>query len=157
MIRVLFLCTGNICRSPMADGMMRHLIKQADLEAHLQVDSAGIDRYHVGDPTHQGTVNVLKKHGIHFSKRARLLSDADGGSFHYLIGMTSEHLRFLERAKLVSGNTSAVVARLLDYTDAFAERDVPDPYYSGEFDQVYQMVLAGCTGLLAAIRAEHGI
>lgn len=157
MIRVLFLCTGNICRSPMADGILRHLVKEAALEAHIQVDSAGVDRYHVGDLTHQGTVNVLKKHGIHFSKRARLLNDDDGGSFNYLIGMTSDHIRFLERAKAANANKTAVVARLLDYADGVNERDVPDPYYSGEFDRVYQMILSGCSGLLAAIRKEHGI
>jgi Protein-tyrosine-phosphatase len=157
MIGVLFLCTGNICRSPMAHGIFNHLVREANLQDRLFADSAGIDRYEAGRPTHDGTVNVLKKHGIIFSKRARLLTEQDGANFHYLIGMTQDHIRALERVRLLANNPSARVALLLDYAPQLGVREVPDPYYNGKFDECYMLVNAGVRGLLAAIRREHGL
>ncbi len=157
MIGVLFLCTGNICRSPMAHGIFNHLVREANLQDRIYADSAGIDSYEAGQPTHSGTVSILKKHGVIFSKRARLLTEQDGANFDYLIGMTQDHLRALERVRLIAGNSRAQVALLLDYAPQLGVREVPDPYYNGKFEECYTLVNAGVRGLLAAIRREHGL
>ncbi len=157
MIGVLFLCTGNICRSPMAHGIFNHLVREAGLHNQLFADSAGIDSYEAGQPTHSGTTNILKKHGIVFSKRARLLTEQDGSNFHYLIGMTEDHLRALQRIRLIANNPSAEVALLLDYAPQLGIREVPDPYYNGKFEECFTLVNAGVRGLVAAIRRKHNL
>lgn len=152
-VKVVFVCLGNICRSPMAEGVLRHLIKQAGLDQQIVVDSCGTGGWHVGEEAHVGTQKVLAKHGMSFHHAARQLCEADFNEADYLIAMDSENLRGIKRFM----NTDAEVALLLDFAKAVEESDVPDPYYTGRFDEVFELIKAGCEGLLAHIRTKEGI
>lgn len=155
MIRVLFVCTGNICRSPMAEAVFSHLVNQAGLSEFITCDSAGTDAYHAGDSPHPGTIRILLKHGISYSGISRLLTRDDLSRFDYVIAMDDEHMHDIHR--LNRPPAGCKIARLLDYAPEVPEREVPDPYYNGKFEHVYQLVLAGSMGLLAQIRAEHNL
>lgn len=152
-IKVVFVCLGNICRSPMAEGVFRHLVKQAGLEQQIMIDSCGTGGWHTGEEAHVGTQRVLAKHGMSFRHSARQLCEADFDEADYLVAMDSDNLRGIRRFK----NTNAEVALLLDYAKNVDESDVPDPYYTGRFDDVFELVKAGCEGLLAHIRVKEGI
>lgn len=152
-IQVTFVCMGNICRSPMAEGVFRHLVEQAGLADQFAVDSCGTGGWHVGEKPHPGTRKVLRKHGIDYDGRARQLAATDLAHADYLIALDSENLHTLRRR----GSTTAETSLLLDYADGIRKRDVPDPYYSGSFDHVYQLVEAGCQGLLQHIREKEGL
>jgi protein-tyrosine phosphatase len=158
MIRVLFVCTGNICRSPMAEAVFQKLVRDAGLSDHIEIDSAGTGHWHAGERAHPGTLRVLRKHGIEdYDGRARALRTDDLKRFDYVIVMDDGHLddvRYLQRRH---GDGRAQVARLLDFAPKAGEDEVPDPYYSGEFDRVYDLVLAGARGLLAHLRKEHNL
>lgn len=155
MIRVLFVCAGNICRSPMAEGVFRHLVEEAGLSDRIQVDSAGTGPWHVGEAAHPGTRKVLSQHGIHYQGRARQLTRADLREFDYIVAMDHENLADI-RAR-ADGRTGAEVRLLLDYAPQTPTREVPDPYYSGRFEAVYELVRQGAEGLLAHIREEHSL
>jgi protein-tyrosine phosphatase len=152
-IQVTFVCQGNICRSPMAEGVFRYLVEQTGLSSQIAVDSCGTGPWHVGERPHRGTQKVLRQHGIDYDGRARQLAPADFARADYLIALDSENLHILRRRD----STAAETGLLLDYADGVRERDVPDPYYSGGFGYVYELVEAGCRGLLAHIRDKEGI
>ena len=156
MVRVLFVCLGNICRSPMAEGVFGHLVAQAGLSEQISVDSAGTGSWHVGEPPHPGTRQVLHQHGIALDSTARQVDQADLRTADYIIAMDGENvrdLRRLDRQGLLDGK----LRRLLDFAPPGGPRDVPDPYYDNDFDTVYRLVEAGSQGLLAHIRREHGL
>ena len=155
MIRVLFVCTGNICRSPMAEGVFRHLVEEAGLSDQIAVDSAGTISYHVGERAHRGTRQVLQKHGIDYDGRSRQVTSADFANFDYLLAMDRGHYEALQSRK--PEGDGPVIRLYLEYADGISNMDMPDPYYNGNFEQVYRLVDAGARGLLAAIRAEHNL
>ena len=149
VIRVLMVCLGNICRSPMAEGVFRHHVKTAGLEGTIEVASAGTGRWHVGEPPHSGTRRELSRHGLTLGdKRAQHVSEHGPVSFDYVVAMDRDNLRDL-------GGRGVL---LLDFADPpVGTRDVPDPYYGGGFEEVYDLVDAGCRGLLAHIVEEQGL
>ncbi len=153
-VKVLFVCLGNICRSPMAEGVFRHLVEEAGLSGKIEVDSAGTSSYHIGERAHPGTRQVLKAHGIAYNGRARQVTQADVlDSSTYIVAMDSSNLQDLRRRFGDKPN----FYRLLDFASHTQEKDVPDPYYTGGFDYVYQLVEDGCRGLLATIRQKEGL
>ena len=154
MIKVLFVCLGNICRSPMAEGVFQHLVKQAGLEDQIEVDSAGTGGWHVGDLAHPGTRKVLQKHNIPYDGRARQFTSSDLDQFDYVLAMDASNLANLQRYH--KGN----VQLFLHYANqegTVGDREVPDPYYDGRFDEVYDLVSKGAAALLAHIREEHNL
>lgn len=153
MIRVLFVCLGNICRSPMAEAVFMHKVKAAGLESTVSADSAGTGGWHEGEPPHSGTRKVLARNGIAYEGRARLLTRADLDTFDYILTMDDQNFRDVQQM----GGGKAHVARFLDYAPKTGVREVPDPYYSGGFDGVYSLVDAAADGLLAAIKKDHGL
>jgi len=155
LINVLFVCLGNICRSPMADGVFQNMVAEAGLSAQIHVDSAGTAGYHVGETAHSGTLKTLKKHGINYTSRSRQLHHQDFDKFDYILAMDEDNLASI-RSSLASNN-QATVRLFLDYADGQKTREVPDPYYNGRFDEVYDLVLAGSKGLLEAIRKEYNL
>lgn len=154
MIQVLFVCLGNICRSPMAEAIFQDYVRNAGLADHIAVDSAGTADWHEGDPADPRTLAVLRQHGIDYRGRGRQVQPADLQRFDYIVAMDASNLadlRRLARGAALDGK----LYRLLDFAPPGSPKDVPDPYYDGRFDYVYSLVAAGCRGLLEHIRAEH--
>ena len=156
MIRVLFVCMGNICRSPMAEGIFRDLVAKAGLTSTIEVDSAGTIRYHAGEPAHTGTRQILQQHNINYQGRARQVTSADLAEFDYLLAMDAENLQYLQSLDR-RGMYQTKIYRLLNFAPNTQLHDVPDPYYTHNFEAVYQLIYAGCQGLLNHIIAEHGL
>jgi protein-tyrosine phosphatase len=155
MVRVLFVCLGNICRSPMAEGVFQHMVNEAGLSGEILVDSAGTGGWHVGERAHGGTRKVLAAHGIHYDGRARQLSLSDIRNFDYVLAMDHDNLATL-RSKS-RGDEGAEIGLFMDYAPDAGTSEVPDPYYNGRFEYVYDLVQQASAGLLAHIRAEHGL
>ena len=148
MKKILFVCHGNICRSPMAEFVMKQLVREAGLSDEISVTSKALHRDELGSDTHRGTREVLHAHNIPFSKRrATLMSAADYSAFDIIIGMDTENMRDL--ARLTGGDPAGKIRRLLSYIGE--ERDVADPWYTGNFDVTYRDVNAGCRALLRTL------
>lgn len=134
--------------------MFQHLVDEAGLQDKIAVDSAGTGSWHVGESPHRGTQQVLMQHGIKYNGRARQVTAADmRGKNSYIVAMDSDNLNELERRF----GRHPRLYRLLDFATGTAEKNVPDPYYSGNFEYVYQLVSDGCEGLLKMIREQEGI
>ena len=145
MKHILFVCHGNICRSPMAEFVMKQLVREAGLSDEISVASKALHRDELGSDTHRGTREVLRAHGIPFSKRsATLMTAADYSAYDCIIGMDTENMRDL--ARLTGGDPQHKVHRLLSYIGE--ERDVADPWYTGNFEVTYRDVNAVCRALL---------
>jgi low molecular weight protein-tyrosine phosphatase len=150
---VLFVCLGNICRSPLAEGVFRQLVEDAGLSGVYDIDSAGTGAWHVGERPDGRMTLVAERHGITLDSRARQVEAADLERFDYVIAMDRDNLRVLERMADAEGSECEI--RLLRSFDADAgESDVPDPYYGGPsgFENVYVMVRHACEALLRHIR-----
>lgn len=155
MVRVLFVCLGNICRSPMAEGLFRHMVREAGLETQIQVDSAGIGGWHIGAPPHEGTRRILTARGVDVTGLvARQVSATDLVRFDYIIAMDQENVTALKRLQRAAGELP--IHLLMEFAPEAAAREVPDPWYTGNFTEVYELVEAGCRGLLAHIRKTSG-
>lgn len=154
MIRVLFVCLGNICRSPMAEGVMRHLVEQRGLSEQIEVDSAGTSRYHIGEQPHTGTLRVLREHGISLRHAARQFTRDDAEQFDVLVAMDAANITDMQQ--MLPTKDTAKIHYLLDFIpDGPRGRGVPDPWYTGDFEEVYDLVTEACEGLLTHIETEH--
>lgn len=154
MINVVFVCLGNICRSPMAEAVFQKLVGEAGFSDQIQVDSAGTGSWHVGEMAHPGTQKVLQDHGIAYNGRARQVNNTDMQADHtYIIAMDSSNLKDLRR-RFGSHNK---LFRLLEFAQHTTERNVPDPYYTGNFETVYQLVFDGSQGLLSYIKTQENL
>jgi len=151
---VLFVCLGNICRSPLAEGVFRHLVEQAGLSERFEIESVGTGSWHVGERPDARAAMIASQHGVTLDSRARQITEADLDRYDYVIVMDRENLRNVERMVDATGSDAQV--RLLREFDAEADGDeVPDPYYGGAsgFETVYEMVLRSCQGLLDRLKA----
>ena len=150
MTRILFVCLGNICRSPMAEYVMRDLVRQAGLEDQIQVASAATSREELGNPVYPPARRKLAEHGIACEGHAaRQMTAADYDRFDLLSGMDQNNLRNMNR--ICGGDPQHKLRMLMDYTDRPGE--VADPWYTGDFERTWQDVLAGCQGLLAQLES----
>ena len=160
-IAVLFVCLGNICRSPLAEGVFLDLLEQEEVAHRFRVDSAGTGAYHVGESPDPRSVDVARRNGITLRGRARQVETSDFRTFDYVLAMDRSNLQSLE--SLASRHAGGARLHLLREFDSEAgegaDLDVPDPYYGGEdgFDVVYRMVDRSCRTLLERIRDEHGL
>jgi protein-tyrosine phosphatase len=156
MIRVLFVCTGNICRSPTAEGVFRALLDAEGLGRTIAADSAGTHGYHVGDPPDSRSQAAAARRGIDLSgQRSRLFAAGDFETFDYVLAMDRMNYRILESS--CPPRAQARLSLFLDFAPALGLIEVPDPYYGAAdgFEEVLDIVEAASGGLLAAIREAH--
>jgi len=152
MIKVLFICHGNICRSTMAEYVMKYLIIQEGLSDEFYIDSAATSREEIGNGVHRGTRDKLKEVGIPCGNhRARQMTIRDYEEFDYIIGMDTWNIRNIMH--IIGTDAKRKVSMLLDYTDR-GGMDIADPWYTGNFDKTYEDVLEGCSGLLKFLREK---
>lgn len=151
-MKVLFVCLGNICRSPMAEGLMRQRAQEKGIE--LFVDSAATSSWEAGNPPHEGTQNVLRQAGIDFSKmHARQITEADFHTFDFIIGMDQNNLRDLQ--KIAPAGTEKKIHLYLSVVPDKKAMAVPDPWYTGDFQETYQLLKEGLDSWLAVLQAER--
>ncbi|WP_101696596.1 low molecular weight protein-tyrosine-phosphatase [Clostridium minihomine] len=154
MIRILFVCHGNICRSPMAEFVMKDLVQKQGLSRSFSIASAATSTEEIGNPVHRGTVAKLKEYEICAGgKYAVQLNRSDYDRYDYLLGMDSPNIRNMVR---ILGKTDRQkVRRLLDFSPH--PRDIADPWYTGNFDITYDDVLEGCEALLEYLKSHHNL
>ena len=153
MIHILFVCLGNICRSPMAEAIFREKVKNEGLADRIKVDSAGTGDWHIGNPPHEGTREILKAKRISDEGLfARQIKASDLNDYDYIIAMDTENVKNIK--KLSDHSSTVKIKRLLDFVDDPVLIDVPDPYYTGNFDEVYELINDGCERLLKEIKRE---
>ncbi|HEX6925606.1 MAG TPA: low molecular weight protein-tyrosine-phosphatase [Longimicrobiaceae bacterium] len=155
-IRVLFVCMGNICRSPLAEAVFRHQARERGVEDMFEIDSAGTSGYHAGDPPDRRAVATARARGVTVTGVSRPIMDRDVKEFDYIVVMDSDNLAYVERLhSIVRG--SARVHRLREWDPEPGGLDVPDPYYGGArgFEEVHDMVERSCAALLDHLLAQH--
>ena len=149
MTKILFICHGNICRSPMAEYIMKDLVKKAGLSEQFEISSAATSTEEIGNPVYLPVHRKLTEHGIDCSsKRARQLTNADYDRYDLLIGMDQQNLRNMHR--ICGGDYGGKMHLLMEYTDH--PGDVADPWYTRDFDATWRDVEEGCKGMLDILR-----
>ncbi|MBU0622495.1 MAG: low molecular weight phosphotyrosine protein phosphatase [Gammaproteobacteria bacterium] len=155
-VRVLFVCMGNICRSPTAEAVFRHIVEQEGLAEHIHIDSAGTHDYHVGDAPDARTQRAAKQRGYDMSMlRGRQVEAEDFKRFDYVLAMDNLNLVMLERLRPTDAQSH--LGLFLDFAERHKEHEVPDPYHGGAdgFERVLDMVEDAAGGLLRHIRQKH--
>ncbi|HEX7478928.1 MAG TPA: low molecular weight protein-tyrosine-phosphatase [Polyangiales bacterium] len=155
-ISVCFVCLGNICRSPTAEGVMKQLVEEAGLAQRFFIDSAGTAAYHSGQPADARSGQAALRRGVQLTSRARHFAASDFDAFDYVVAMDRKN--FADLSRLAAHERHRDKLSLLRSFDALASGlDVPDPYYGDNFDEVFDICLAGCTGLLTHVVTRHGL
>jgi len=151
MKKILFICHGNICRSPMAEYVMQHMVERRRLAHKYHIESAATSREEIGNDVHYGTKNKLREEGIACPRRAaRQVTKADYDAYDYLIVMDQMNVRNLHR--IIGSDPGHKVYKLLEF--AGSSRDIADPWYTGNFDQTYDDILEGVTALIEKIESQ---
>ena len=146
MIKVLFICHGNICRSTMAQFVFQDMVNKSGRQADFYISSAATSREEIGNGPHYGTVRKLRQEGVPvLDHRAVQMTKKDYEEYDYLIGMDSANIRNMHR--ITGGDPEGKIYKLLDF--AGEARDIADPWYTGNFDRTYEDVVQGCKALLA--------
>ncbi len=157
MVNVLFICMGNICRSPSAEGYFQHIVKEAGLSDKIKTDSAGTHAYHIGSPPDSRAQAAANKRGIDLSTlRGRKVERSDFEKFDYVIAMDNSNFSDLEE---VAGGAANNLFMFLKFAEHFSETEVPDPYYGGDqgFEHVLDLIEDASKGLLADIKKHHSL
>lgn len=145
MIKVLFVCLGNICRSPMAEFLLEDMVKKKNIEKSFLIESAGTSNEEEGNPVHYGTRNKLNSLGISTEgKYARKMKKEDYNKYDYILAMERKNIRDIIR--IVGEDKENKIHRLLDYSNN--PRDIADPWYTGNFDETYNDIMEGLEGFL---------
>jgi protein-tyrosine phosphatase len=155
-VKVLFVCMGNICRSPTAHGVFEHLVKQENLSHEIEIDSAGTHAYHVGEQPDSRARDTAEKRGIQLEHlRARKVKDDDFAYYDYILAMDTDNLANLQ--KNCPPEYQNKISLFLDFAPHHPLDEVPDPYYGGKkgFENVFDMVDAASRGLLDTIKSRH--
>lgn len=153
MRKILFVCHGNICRSPMAEFVLKELLRRRGLEDRFAIASMATSTEELGNDIHYGTRNILRKKGIPFSSRCAVqMTRRDYGEYDRIIGMDQWNLSNLRR--ISGGDPECKIRLMMEY--AGLSRDVDDPWYTGDFEKTYEDILAGCTALADALERGTG-
>jgi protein-tyrosine phosphatase len=154
MVKVLFVCLGNICRSPLAEGIFKHRVREAGLEKKILVDSAGTSGWHIGDPPDPRSIDVARENGIKLDSFGRKAVREDFQNFDYIIAMDKENYTDLKRLSGNAGEGAAQLFLMRDFDDIGKGKDVPDPYYGGVdgFKDAFEMLDRSCKKLLEEIK-----
>lgn len=138
----------------MAEGIFRDRVEKSGLAEHIHVDSAGTEKYHLGKPPHAETRGILEKAEISSAgMRARQVKESDWDEFDYIVAMDRDNLQDLKGFKAAHDNIEVV--KIMDYVESVDDEDVPDPYFTGNFDYVYNLLTEGCDNLLTEIKQTH--
>lgn len=149
MTRILFVCHGNICRSPMAEFVMKDMVRKAGLDNEFLIESAATSREELGNDMHYGTRQKLREQGIPFERRAaRQIRPDDYNKYDYLVAMDDENIFYMNR--YWGPDPEKKIVRLLAFTGK--TRDIADPWYTGNFDQTYEDIVEGCSAFLNKIK-----
>lgn len=155
-IKILFVCLGNICRSPSAEGIMKKLVQDAGREAEIEIDSAGILGYHKGELPDQRMRAHASRRGYVLDSRSRPVSLSDFDEFDYIIGMDNRNIDDL-KSLAPDIDSVAKIHRMTEYSRRFTHDHVPDPYYGGSsgFELVLDLLEDACAGLLDSISSDQ--
>lgn len=146
MIKILFVCYGNICRSPMAEFILVNMVKEQGISDKFHIASCATSTEDIGNGVHYGTISKLRQEGVPFYDRyAVQLTRKDYKTYDYILGMDSMNIRDIHR--IVGNDPEHKIHKLLDFTDS--PRDIADPWYTGNFDQTYEDIVEGCTCFLS--------
>jgi protein-tyrosine phosphatase len=155
-VRILFVCMGNICRSPTAHGVFRALVETEGLAEQILIDSAGTHAYHVGEPPDRRAQETAQRRGIALADlRARKVSETDFAEFDYLVAMDQDN--FVSLSSMCPEGLHEKLHLFMDFAPEMRTREVPDPYYGGAtgFERVFDLVEAAARGLLEDLRRRH--
>ncbi len=154
-VKVLFVCMGNICRSPTAHGVFQTMVDEQGLGDIIKVESAGTHGFHIGNPPDLRSQQVARKHDVDLSGlRARQLLECDFNDFDLIIGMDEANISAMSSVK--PDHCTATVSLMLDYSEKYSQLEIPDPYYGSDgFDLVFDMVRDASAGLLHHIKQLH--
>lgn len=154
MIRVAFVCWGNICRSTLSESVFTHKVNALGLGDQFVIDSFATSREEIGNPPHRGTVNKLRQVGIPLvPHRAKQITLADYDEFDYIIGMDGINIKYLNR--MLNGDPEGKIYKFLSFTGV--DKDIADPWYTGNFDATYEDVIKGCEGFLNYLKENNEI
>lgn len=152
--KICFVCLGNICRSPTAEGVFQHFVNERGLEAYFEVDSAGTSAYHIGESANSKSQRAANKHGITLHSKARQFKESDLGYYDLILAMDDENLNNVRR--MAHGNHEQKIGRMRDFDPNPGDGQVPDPYYGGRqgFENVFQIVKRSCEQLLDELESH---
>lgn len=153
MVKVLFVCLGNICRSPMAEAVFRKMVNDRNLENKIFIDSAATSSWEEGNPVHHGTRKRLAMEGISVDGMYSRQLNSKDSDFDYIVGMDKSNISNIKR--IINKDAAGKVKMLLEFAGVSSEID--DPYYTGNFDKTYNDVMKGCSALLELIIREHNL
>ena len=152
MIKIMFVCLGNICRSPMAEFILKDMVKKQGLEKEFYIKSSATSREEIGNNIHYGTRDKLIQKGIPFEKRKAVrLTPDDYKKYDYIIGMENSNILNIKR--IVGEDKENKIYRLLDFSSS--PRDIADPWYTGNFEITFNDIIEGCTSFLKCLETNH--
>lgn len=154
--KMVFVCLGNICRSPTGEGLMQHLVNEAGLQNYFEIDSAGTSAWHAGEPANSKTRRVAESHGVEIKSRARQVDFRDLDYFDLVVAMDDENYDNLMRMAAGRSQQQKRICRLRHFDPTPEDGQVPDPYFGGlnGFENVYQIVKRSCEHLLEALQPQ---
>jgi len=154
--KILFVCMGNICRSPTAEGAFRSIVEKNTKSQYFEIDSAGTHAYHIGNSPDQRAQQAAIDHGVNLSsQRARQVHESDFYYYDFIIAMDSDNLERLK--SMCPKDSHSKIELMLDYSNDHPGASVPDPYYEGKFDEVFKMVHSACLSFYESIEKKTNI